>query len=348
MYDGSGLSARFAALAPEPFSGNWDDVLDRAGTARTGRQRLERFRFVPSRRRRVVVVLAAVALATAVTAASWAIVREVVLHKGFVGLPPVGATQSAPESGELVIQYWVDTDGPKGTGEARAWVYADGRLITLRRGFLEQRLTPDGVELLRSEIVAAGLEHYPPAPGPWIHNAIRVRIGDRLVGYHANFPERLLERLADPASWLPASAWEDRQIRAYVAPRYSVKYHARPKTLERSRILSLLPAPAEEMLRAKDAVPELGQLGSPAFPPLLPLTTYSSTLKTEEARALAQALDDAGLKRARRLGELVYSFEIPGTSVDPPRPEKGPVRNEVSIFFWPYLPNGESICTECG
>jgi hypothetical protein len=348
MYDGSGLSGRFAALAPEPFSGNWDDVLDRAGTARTGRQRLERFRFVPSRHRRLVVVLAAVALATAVTAAGWAIVREVVLHKSFVGLPPVGATQSAPESGELVIQYWVDTDGPKGTGEARAWVYADGRLITLRRGFLEQRLTPDGVELLRSEIVSAGLEHYPPAPGPFIHNVIQVRIGDRLVGYHANFPERLLERLADPASWLPASAWEDRQIRAYVAPRYSVKYHARPKTLERSRILSLLPAPAEDMLRAKDAVPEFGQLGSPAFPPLLPITTYSSNLTTEEARALAKALDDAGVKRHGRLGELAYSFEIPGTSVDPPRPEKGPVRNEVFIFFWPYLPNGESICTECG
>ncbi|MGO8056018.1 hypothetical protein, partial [Rhizobium leguminosarum] len=86
--------------------------------------------------------------------------------------------------------------------------------IRLRRGFLEQRLTPDGVELLRSEIVSAGLEHFPPAPGPWIHNVIQVRIGDRLVGYHANFPERLLERLADPASWLPASAWEDRQIRA--------------------------------------------------------------------------------------------------------------------------------------
>ena len=190
MYDDSGLSGRFAALAPEPLSGNWDDVLDRAGTARTGRQRLERFRFVPARRRRLVVVLAAVALATAVTAAGWAIVREVVLHKGFVGLPPVGATPSAPESGELVIQYWLDTDGPKGAGEARAWVYADGRLITLRRGFLEQRLTPEGVELLRSEIVSAGLEHYQPAPGPWIHNVIQVRIGDRLVGYHANFPER--------------------------------------------------------------------------------------------------------------------------------------------------------------
>jgi hypothetical protein len=69
------------------------------------RRWLERFRFVPRRRRRLVVVLAALVFATAATTAGWAIVHGVVLHKGFVGLPPVGATPSEPESGELVIQY---------------------------------------------------------------------------------------------------------------------------------------------------------------------------------------------------------------------------------------------------
>ena len=44
------------------------------------RRWLERFRAVSGRRRRLVVVLAAVALATAVTTAGWAIVREVVLR----------------------------------------------------------------------------------------------------------------------------------------------------------------------------------------------------------------------------------------------------------------------------
>jgi hypothetical protein len=292
------------------------------------------------RRRRLVIAFAVLAAAATIATAAVGAVRYFVLDKGFIGLPPIGATPSAPESGELVIQYRLD---------GRGWVYADGRLITLRSsGFLEQRLTPEGVELLRSEIVSTGLERYQPAPGPWIHNVIQVRIGDRLVGYHANFPERLRERLADPASWLPASAWANRQIRAYVAPRYSISYHAQPQTLDRSRILYLLPSTAEDMLRDKDAVAEYGQLGSPAFPPLLPITFYVSELTTEEARALAQALDDAGLKRDKGLGELGYSFEIPGTSVDPPRPEKGPVRNEVFIGFRPYLPNGEWICSECG
>jgi hypothetical protein len=312
-------------------SPDWDDVMSRS---RSGQ-----------RRHRLIVVLAAVALVAVATASAFG-VRAVILDKGFIGLPPVGATPSAPESGELVIQYRVDLESPDG---GRGWVYADGRLITLRSsGFLEQRLTPEGVELLRSEIVSTGLEHYQPAPGPWIHNVIQVRIGDRLVGYHANFPERLRERLAEPASWLPASAWEDRQTRPYVAPKYSISYHAQPQTLDRSRILSLLPATAADMLRDKDAVAEYGQLGSPAFPPLLPITGYVSELTTEEARALAQALDDAGLKRDKGLGELGYSFEIPGTSVDPPRPEKGPVRNEVFIGFRPYLPSGEWICSECG
>ena len=338
------VATSFERVFPVPVvTADWEEVLNRAGATRNGGRRLGA---VLRRPRRRILVLAALTV-VAVGAASAFAMRAFVLDKGFIGLPPIGATPSAPESGELVIQYWIDTDGPKGTGEARAWVYADGRLIILRSGFLEQRLTPEGVELLQSEIVSAGLEHYQPAPGPWIHNVIQVRIGDRLVGYHANFPERLRERLADPASWLPASAWANRQIRPYVASRYSVKYHARPQTLERSRILSLLPAAAEDMLRAKDAVSEHGQLGNGGFP-LLPITTYSSNLTTEEARALAQALDDAGLKPDRLRGELVYSFEIPGTSVDPPRPEKGPVRNEVFIFFWPYLPNGESICSECG
>ena len=139
-------------------------------------------------------------------------------------------------------------------------MYADGRLITLRTsGFLEQRLTPEGVELLRSEIVSTGLfEHHQPAgrmSSP--HALMQVRNGDRLVHVeHVSNPERLAERLADPASWLPASAWKDRQIRAYVASRYAISYFAQPQTLERSRILSLLPAAAEDLLRAKDAVTE--------------------------------------------------------------------------------------------
>jgi hypothetical protein len=367
-HDDSGLSLRFAVLAPEPLPGNWDGVLDRAGTARNGRRRLERVRAVPRRRRRLVVVLAALALATAATTAAWAIVREVVLHESFRALPPVGATPSAPESGELVIEYRLDTEDLQDTGGAWGWVYADGRLITVSSapqavsasqpagsdvpeaadlwssGLLEQRLTPEGVELLRSEIVSTGLfEHHQPAgrmSSP--HNVIQVRIDDQLVRVRANFPKRLRERLADPASWLPANAWANRRSRAYVPSRYEIWYGAQPQTLERSSILALLPAAAADLLGAKDAVPIQGDIGTPGFPPQR-VTRYRSALTTEEARAVTQALDDAGLG-----GGLGYSFEIPGTSVDPAPPEKGPVRNVVLIMFLPYLPHGETVCLECG
>lgn len=319
---------------------------------------LERFRAVPGRRRRLVVVLAALALATAATTAGWAIVREVVLDKGFIGLPPVGATPSAPESGELVIQYRVDLKHPDA---GRGWVYADGRLVTLRgesdlpeaanpwgSGFLEQRLTPEGVELLRSEIVSTGLfdPHQPPGSTFGPHNVIQVRIGDRLVRVQADFPERLRQQLADPESWLPASAWANRQIRAYVASRYAITYGGQFQTVERSRILALLPAPAADLLRDQDAVPLLGFITGKGF--RISLTRYVSDLATEEARALAQALDDAGLKQPKPADQLAYRFEIPGTSIDPPPPAKGPVRNAIFISFEPYLPHGEWECSPCG
>jgi hypothetical protein len=338
---------------------------------------LERSRAVSGRRRRLVVVLAAVALATAVTTAGWAIVREVVHDESLVSLPPVGATPSAPESGELVIYYRLDVKQDIKPAHGRwRWVYADGRLLTAdarpvaqqshsdlpeadnrwSSGLLEQRLTPEGVELLRSEIVSTGLfEHDQTAddssPHYSIHNEIQVRIGDRLIRvqgkFTANsneFPKRLRERLADPASWLPASAWEDRRLRAYVPSRYAVSYGGLFQTTERSRILSLLPARAGDLLRDRDAVPRRRGYDGGGFT-RTSLTYYVSDVTTEEARALVKALDDAGLKRDGGLG---YSFEIPGTSVDPPPPLKGPVRPVVFIGFSPYFPHGETLCLACG
>lgn len=53
-------------------------------------------------RRRKVVALAAAALVVAVgTASAIGSVREFILDRGFVGLPPQGATPSAPESGAV-------------------------------------------------------------------------------------------------------------------------------------------------------------------------------------------------------------------------------------------------------
>jgi len=166
-YDDNLLAARFAALAPEPLAGDWADVVKRAGVARRGRPRLRRFGLA-GRRRRLVVVLAAVALLAVITATAIGGVRDFILDRGFVGLPPVGATPSTPASGELVVRY-LGEGVTHDTTHVQAWEYADGRMIWSREGrpaarpipeganeftsgYLEQRLTPEGVELLQSQV----------------------------------------------------------------------------------------------------------------------------------------------------------------------------------------------------
>ncbi len=139
-------SALDRILPASAGSADWDDVLGRSCKH--------------ERRRRLITLAAAALVAVVVTASAFA-VRAFVLDKGFSGLPPVGATPSTPERGVLEMYYWVHDV----RGRTRSWVYADGRLIRLGvtrdngtplPGLREQRLTREGVRLLRSEIISAG------------------------------------------------------------------------------------------------------------------------------------------------------------------------------------------------
>jgi hypothetical protein len=315
-------------------SPDWDDVMRRS-------------RAHQSRRRRRLVVLAVAALVVAVgTAAASGTVRDLFLERGFIGLPPEGATPSNPESGELVLFYWGPVPGD--WGKSRFWVYADGRLISLREanrpeganprstGYLEQRLTPDGVELLRSEIISIGLigddgfavgsDAVPrgstePVPS---YSTLQVREGDQLHRVsRVGDLDRVVARLTDPASWLPANGWAVREIRAYVPSRYAVCVIGVPP-IEPSRLLLLLPAAARGLLRAREFAPG-------PFGPCTDLTT-------EEARTLREVLNAAGLEQfeGTRVAPyaLTYRLETPG-----------PIR---AIQFEPYLPHGEITCSACG
>jgi len=369
--------ARLDGILPQTVGEpDWDDVLSRSRAHQA------------SRRRRVVALAVAALVAVVGTASAFGTVRDYVLDRGFIGLPPQGATPSTPESGELEIFYLVGDPGAD-LGRSRAWVYADGRLLWLRggrdlnltaganrfsSGFLEQRLTPEGLELLRSEILSAGEfgREPPPSPFPcpkgesfwkygcaapqsplgseplqvpyWItievHNAGLLVSVDR-----ASDLERLEARLTDPASWLPASAWEDRETKAYVPSRFSVCYGTSPPTRATdSRVFSLLPTAAADLLRGKDRTPFNG-LYKPAPREIRPITDYCSDVPIDEARTLAKALEDAGpTEKADPDGtfrtdyvRLNYEFEGPA---------KG--QEGVSIYFEPYLPHGEIICSPCG
>ena len=110
-------------------------------------------------------------------------------------------------------------------------------------------------------------------------------------------------RLLDPWSWLPATAWEDREITAYVPTKYLVTIFTEdPIGIEEEQLTALLPAAAADLIAAK---PNDGQ-------------GYNLTFTTDEARALAAALDEAGLERDGLLNlyRLDYQFDYQDGSRD--------------------------------
>jgi hypothetical protein len=193
-------------------------------------------------------------------------------------LPPTDLAPSAPERGELVLDFaFGHTFGDP--GRFVGWLYEDGRFIWERlapsgpTGLVEQRLTPDGVELVLSDVASTGLLDRDldlTSSHGLFFGQIEVRSGDRLVhvawgddltGNGAKVPtqeqadalKRLDARLADPASWLPPGAWVDPAIRPYVASRYTVWFEWRDQevpSLGMANLLRSLPRSAETLLRA--------------------------------------------------------------------------------------------------
>lgn len=289
---------------------------------------------------------------------------EVADPVGLIGLPPEGAKPSTPETGELVLSFMFGhTSGDPGRFNVN--VYADGRLIWQRlgdqtggadayatpysTGLLEQRLTPEGVELVRAEVISTGLfdhDFFLSSGFGLTFGQIEVHDGDRLVRViwgdccdpssdamdrtaltpeQASALQQLDARLADPASWLPASAWEDPEIRAYVPSGYWVCYEAR-QGIGLSSVLSSLPLPAQDLLHTWERTSQElsgNRLGRQ------PLDIWCSDVTTEEARALAQILDEAGVRdRHEDVFGLRYVFGARDAGA-----------TEVTLSIGPLLPH---------
>jgi hypothetical protein len=174
------------------------------------------------------------------------------------------------------------------------YVYADGRVIwnPVAGATWELRLTPYGVDLVRAGAFA---------------------------------PSEFLNPSFSP----PANAWADHEIKPYVASRYAICYRGNRGQLKASRIVGLLPGPAETLLRGKertyDPVAGLAQEHRGPFDP-----PECSEVTTEEARALAEVLGDAVLGRGS------------GSFYDlvPPEWAVGSVEDQISISFNAILPHG--------
>ncbi|MET1012111.1 MAG: hypothetical protein ABWY83_06995 [Actinomycetota bacterium] len=172
----------------------------------------------------------------------------------FSGLPPEGAVASSPVEGEVVADFAKIHVG-------FVYVYADGRVIWMRDGtgsIYEQRLTPEGVDLVLSGDVK---------------------------------PRTFLDAWFGPdAVGLPAGAWADPTVRAYVPPRYAICYTDKDGNLvDPSGVVDfLLPSEAEALLRAKERTYDhnAGLGGS-----ISPATCFEVTI--DEARALDDILSNA-------------------------------------------------------
>jgi hypothetical protein len=351
------------------------------------------------RKRRNKRIAAGVVGIAVFVAAVWIVTSGLPFDRTEMPAVPGPAETGPTETGELILSVSISGDASAREELTHMYGYADGRLIWSRDGALpdgsnefytglvEQRLTPEGVELMRSEVMSSGLidpDSYmvdgqaDPDPFPFF-GTITVRDAGQLVGREfahqhsqpggppflnegetACFPgwgcahiataeeesalERLYARLTDPASWLPASAWADQEIRTYVPSRFQVCYGGIRKTIERDRVLNALPGPVAELLRAMDAQPHRipGDLRA-ALKGRSP-TGYCSNLTTEETRVLVRALDDAGLEhQPADFATFGYRFPVPFSGQGP-----DPIDTSARILIDPYLPNGEVICVPCG
>jgi hypothetical protein len=258
------------------------------------------------------------------------------LPDGLKGLPPEGATPSTPETGQLLANLAVPI-----------WVYEDGRVISARwttgsdwTGFLEQRLSPSGVELVRAEILANGpigecggtMGWYAYGDGERVvcerpGESTYVLNGGSSDTHVSPAPDaswyfRLWELPYGAPSWLPSSAWLDPEPKPFGPSEYQLQIGI---VDDAGRAASPIDVPA--ML---DSLPsEAAGLLSSATPCPAPLGGANSAcvaLSTEDARETAAALgigpsDEYSLPFDQLTGLFgTYAFD-----------------------FVPYLPHGSPV-----
>ena len=297
------------------------------------------------------------------------------LVEPFIGLPSEGLAASAPESGELVVSF---NGRPESIhlDFHRMWVFADGRLIWTRNldyesgyavgqitaddratalaagrsafgdteptpAVIQQRLTPEGVDLLKWTVRSAGLHQVDPvgpngAPTSWdlpgvLWGGLVADLDGKLVQAHWT-DHRLPERLADPAAWLPASVWEDQRLAGFVPARYALclgRAGTAPD-VDPATVIGDLPSDARALVRARATVLQATfEVDSRCH----------HEVSTEDARAIAATLEAAGLARVDPPSHM-HAYVIP--TDDATRPE-----DRLLIFFEAMLPDREVVCA-CG
>jgi hypothetical protein len=239
-------------------------------------------------------------------------------------------------------------------------LYADGRLLWLDEtrsrpfGWAEQRLSPEGVERVRSRFLSSGLfDTAPPSSDAptcqgWFQVCVRDR--DRWLALETDPPPPgplpygdprpeavlLFEFLGTLDSTLAPTDWADQQVRTYVPSRIAACFRNFVKALEVPFDLPVLlprfPQPVAALLAVRQPSPEL--LRSSAGPPTGQGSCFDLSL--EDARSLADTLLSPSGRGAHEYWGIVVRF---GRRPDPTRP--GATRKVVAyVFFEDLLPEG--------
>jgi hypothetical protein len=238
---------------------------------------------------------------------------------------PESARPSTPITGDEVVQF---RSWPRGGFPIVLAIYADGRVIWHPNqddvGFFQLRLTPAGVDHVRSMIISTGLFNqdldligHGELSGLTIQRDGRsVSVGWGDASWFEQAPKATrsqsrdladLERfLGDPSAWqLSGDLFADLQIRHFVPSGFVFQYDRGEPDL------SQLPSPARDLLARHD-----------------PASSECSILTTKVARRIARALAQAGFAPLENT-PVYLDWSLPGSG-------RGGISNP---HLTPALPN---------
>jgi len=236
---------------------------------------------------------------------------------------PAHARHSTPVTGDVVLDFasWPGNGFP-----VILAIYADGRVIWHPNqndlGYLQFRLTPAGVESIRSTVISTGLVDRRGGLEvdagaqlarltidrgdrevfvQWTRSIAFGRMKHEATEAEAQDVVELERFLGDPSAWpLPSALYADPKIKAFVPSGFRF-YFDRGKP-----DLSQLPSPAREVLDA-----------------YFPWHEACSIISADQARELVEALAQAGFAPLRN-NPVYVDFNIPSRSSGPSNPHLTP------------------------
>lgn len=264
----------------------------------------------------------------------------------FIGGPAVNPQRD--DRGCWVVLRMYLHNGPPGNAAltGKVWLYSDGRVIgwtDSTDGLIEQRLTPEGVELVRTMAVdhlseervapwaSARQCRQASAPGRECSGTVPYQGRTHWISDYAELADRLFD-----LSWLPDRAWVREEPQPYTPNWWRACYGGREPgdgetwsgdhPVDRQRVLDRLPDEAAALLRDKDTT-------------TVPLPWRQDNGVQGETRKFCTIVG------ATEQQAIINSLDLPGSEERIPLGLIDEIPAE--LVFLPLVPDGEPPCF-CG